>query len=113
MFAPKKIMHTVSTTIPPKRSWRELMFELIDVYRCATKPSTSDVSKVHSDITDRLDRHQHSRSAVAPLKRIAVVIAVLLCARPLMAQEKPSSGEWEPLGAVPVDQAGSGRRGYI
>jgi hypothetical protein len=56
-------------------------------------------------------------------KRIALLIVVLLCAKPLVAQDRPPSsfsatsvgdaGRWEPLGPIPVDQAGAGRRGYV
>ena len=45
-------------------------------------------------------------------------LAVLALGQPVFAQDSvPSSvstdgGQWEPLGQVPVDQAGAGRRGY-
>jgi hypothetical protein len=55
--------------------------------------------------------------------RILVFAFALLLARPVIAQDKPSSsipesgvgglGPWVPLGQAPVDQAGAGRRGYV
>jgi hypothetical protein len=55
--------------------------------------------------------------------RIAFLFCVLLCAQSLAAQERvpdrPSSANppveegWLPLGSIPVDQAGAGRRGYV
>jgi len=51
------------------------------------------------------------------MKTVAL-LCLLLAARPLFAQDAPSGDRvvggdgWEPLGQVPVDQAGSGRRGY-
>ena len=54
------------------------------------------------------------------LIRTAVVVCVLINARPLLAQEPAAqttaaadNGEWVPLGLTPVDQAGAGRRGYV
>jgi hypothetical protein len=53
-------------------------------------------------------------------KSFAFVLALLL-STPLAAQDRSSSeiappavdgGSWQPLGQVPVDQAGAGRRGY-
>jgi hypothetical protein len=46
-----------------------------------------------------------------------VILLVLAIGQPVFAQDDvpPSgsdSGRWEPLGQVPVDQAGAGRRGY-
>jgi hypothetical protein len=47
---------------------------------------------------------------------------VLLFTRPVIAQDRPMPSaaapridgtQWEPLGAIPVDQAGAGRRGYV
>jgi hypothetical protein len=56
-------------------------------------------------------------------KRIAFLFVVLLSAQFAAAQERavdgPSSSApsvdfgWQPLGPIPVDQAGSGRRGYV
>jgi hypothetical protein len=40
-----------------------------------------------------------------------VLILALLCARAATAQESEFR-PWEPLGPIPVDQAGAGRRGY-
>jgi hypothetical protein len=46
------------------------------------------------------------------------VLLVLASGRPVFAQDgvppaiSDGSGHWEPLGQVPVDQAGAGRRGY-
>jgi hypothetical protein len=58
-----------------------------------------------------------------PSKRIPLLIFVLLCAQSVGAQDRPSSSssaasggdfqQWEPLGPIPVDQAGAGRRGYV
>jgi hypothetical protein len=45
----------------------------------------------------------------------------MLCAHPVVAQERPAPSaaaasdsvtQWSPIGLVPVDQAGAGRRGY-
>jgi hypothetical protein len=47
-----------------------------------------------------------------------VLLAVLALGRPVFAQDGVASsgsadgGQWEPLGQIPVDQAGTGRRGY-
>ena len=47
-----------------------------------------------------------------------LLLAVLALGQPVFAQDgEPSSvsidsGRWEPLGQIPVDQAGAGRRGY-
>jgi hypothetical protein len=40
-----------------------------------------------------------------------IVLALVALARPVGAQD--FSGGWAPLGAIPVDQAGGGRRGYV
>lgn len=57
----------------------------------------------------------------ALVKKSAVLALALLFAPPAIAQEQspevsPSAmerpGPWQPLGQVPVDQAGAGRRGY-
>lgn len=58
-------------------------------------------------------------------RRLCVLVLVLLTAASASAQDQPSStestasspafdgfGPWEPIGFVPVDQAGAGRRGY-
>ena len=37
----------------------------------------------------------------------------LLSPRPAAAQSIEGRGSWEPLGAIPVDEAGAGRRGYV
>jgi hypothetical protein len=51
-----------------------------------------------------------------------LLVFALLLARPVVAQDRPLSSaaapridgaQWEPLGAIPVDQAGAGRRGYV
>jgi hypothetical protein len=57
------------------------------------------------------------------VKRSSAFLLALLLASPVVAQEQTSpevpppaverpGGSWEPLGEVPVDQAGGGRRGY-
>jgi hypothetical protein len=56
------------------------------------------------------------------VKKTSVIVLALLVASPVVAQERsqsevaPSAVEeprsWQPLGEVPVDQAGGGRRGY-
>ena len=56
-------------------------------------------------------------------KKTLLCLLVLLLARPVVAQDRPPStesatkidslGAWEPLGPMPVDQAGAGRRGYV
>ena len=46
---------------------------------------------------------------------------MLLFARPVVAQDRPvtsatesdGAGQWMPMGPIPVDQAGAGRRGYV
>jgi hypothetical protein len=43
------------------------------------------------------------------LSRILLCVFALAFAWPAAAQET----RWEPLGAIPVDQAGAGRRGYV
>jgi len=63
------------------------------------------------------------RSAAPLLKNIPFLVVALLCATPLIAQDRPppsssptsggDAGQWEPLGPIPVDQAGAGRRGYV
>jgi hypothetical protein len=63
-----------------------------------------------------------SGKIASPVKKLFVFLFALLVASPVIAQE-PSSpdappsavdqpGPWEPLGPIPVDQAGAGRRGY-
>jgi hypothetical protein len=57
------------------------------------------------------------------LKHTSLLLCSLLLARPVVAQDTPPStlsaasvGEltpWQPLGPAPVDQAGSGGRGYV
>jgi len=51
---------------------------------------------------------------VSLLKRI-VFPALVLCVLPtnVRAQTIDGPGPWEPLGPIPVDQAGAGRRGYV
>jgi hypothetical protein len=47
-----------------------------------------------------------------PLFRNAgVFVFVAMCASTVFAQDR-EAGSWEPIGPVPVDQAGAGRRGY-
>ena len=56
------------------------------------------------------------------MKKTCVFAVALLMASPVIAQERPASEvvpaaveeprPWQPLGEVPVDQAGGGRRGY-
>src|ERR1051325_6345508 len=48
------------------------------------------------------------------LGRTCVCLFALICARPLQAQDREftGGGGWQPMGPVPVDQAGAGRRGY-
>lgn len=66
------------------------------------------------------------RSVVSLSKSIVVLAFALLSANPLSAQTQtpaPAVSDtlptddtvepWEPLGAIPVDQAGAGRRGYV
>ena len=36
-----------------------------------------------------------------------------LSLKPVAAQSIDGRGSWEPLGAIPVDEAGAGRRGYV
>ncbi len=36
----------------------------------------------------------------------------VVCARPAFSQDREFAGPWRPMGPVPVDQAGAGRRGY-
>jgi hypothetical protein len=49
----------------------------------------------------------------------AFFLCLLLYACPVAAQDRGTdaavmtSGEWSPVGVVPVDQAGAGRRGYV
>jgi hypothetical protein len=53
---------------------------------------------------------------------LSVFVLALLLASPVVAQDRSSSpaspsaiddpGPWQPLGSIPVDQAGAGRRGY-
>jgi hypothetical protein len=53
--------------------------------------------------------------------RTTSLLCVLLFARPVVAQDRPvtsatesdGAGQWMPLGPIPVDQAGAGRRGYV
>jgi len=46
--------------------------------------------------------------------RATCVCVALICAQPLWAQDREFNGPggWQPIGLVPVDQAGAGRRGY-
>src|SRR5262249_10536436 len=51
---------------------------------------------------------------------LPLVVLALSMAQPLAAQDGPrppeasrDGGRWEPLGPIPVDQAGAGRRGYV
>jgi len=54
-------------------------------------------------------------------KTVSIFVLVLLCARPVLAEDQNSSSavsnvdssRWEPAGPPPVDQAGTGRRGYV
>src|SRR5262249_42754711 len=50
------------------------------------------------------------RGSCVPLSKRTwcCVVGLLLLGRPAAAQEQP----WEPLGLMPVDQAGAGLRGY-
>jgi hypothetical protein len=53
--------------------------------------------------------------------RTTSLFCVLLCARPVVAQDRPTTSvaesdsvaQWLPMGLIPVDQAGAGRRGYV
>lgn len=45
------------------------------------------------------------------LVRTAFALVLLLAAGRAAAQDAPPA--WDPLGAIPVDQAGTGRRGYV
>jgi hypothetical protein len=59
---------------------------------------------------------------VCIVTKLSVFVLALLIASPVVAQERPQSETtppaavepppWQPFGAVPVDQAGGGRRGY-
>lgn len=43
-----------------------------------------------------------------------MLLVCLVLASPAAAQDRPVSSElWRPLGPLPVDQAGAGRRGYV
>jgi hypothetical protein len=56
------------------------------------------------------------------VKKSSAFVLALLLASPVVAQDRPPAevspsaidgpGSWQPFGQVPVDQAGSGRRGY-
>ena len=58
----------------------------------------------------------------AIVTKISVIVLALLTAAPVVAQDQPQTEvtssavaeppAWHPLGPVPVDQAGGGRRGY-
>ena len=43
---------------------------------------------------------------------VCLVALLYLYAAPVRAQDREFGGRWEPVGPVPVDQAGAGRRGY-
>jgi hypothetical protein len=70
-----------------------------------------------------VERSVDTRGLHLPLaiRTTSLVLAVLL-ARPVLAQERSAaevppedrsrSGEWTPVGPIPVDQAGAGLRGY-
>jgi len=54
--------------------------------------------------------------------RTTVFVCVVLLSRPVGAQDQPpvsgaatndGSGQWAPMGGIPVDQAGAGLRGYV
>src|SRR3990172_3592982 len=64
------------------------------------------------------------RIVVSLSKSMPVLLFALSCAQPVLAQmpappvaDGPSGTEirerWEPLGMIPVDEAGAGRRGYV
>lgn len=48
--------------------------------------------------------------AARPVRSVLCVLCVVVVASSASAQ---TSGGWVPLGSAPVDQAGSGRRGYV
>ena len=57
-----------------------------------------------------------TRGELIVMHRILCLLFVLFVVRSASAQGLPSSefsGDWVPLGPAPVDQAGSGRRGYV
>jgi hypothetical protein len=55
--------------------------------------------------------------------KLSLLLVPLLLATPALGQDPPrgdaseargaDQGQWEPLGQIPVDQAGAGRRGYV